>query len=53
MPPLTPSSAWLSGLLTIKPIHHFLREGHETDPVDQSLFLGCGDYSDDQGFLPY
>lgn len=50
MPPLAHP---LSRLLTIKPIHHLFREGHETDPVYQSLSLRCGYYSDDQGFLPY
>lgn len=51
--PSHPPSAWLSGLLPIKPIHHLFREGRETDPVDQSLSLGCECYSDDQGFMPY
>jgi len=47
--PLSPPSVWLCGLPTIKPIHHLLREGHETDPVYQSLSLrGCY-CSDDRG----
>lgn len=51
--PSHPPSAWLSGLLTIKPIHQLFREGHETDPIYQSLSFGCGYYFDNQGFLPY